>query len=181
MKPLLDSFQSCFKDRCRFFAGLYFFYRLLLLLLFAVTPSYTIFYAVVEIQLIIILAVHAYIQPYQKQLHNITDTLIFANLAIINAITLLNYSIFSRTGEHVTTVNIFSSIQLILIFLPLCSLVGYGIYKAIQKVKAMLKRKDPKTEEEEEQEVEDEVEELEMPARLIYEDESTDYRFYEDT
>ena len=187
MKPLLDSFQSCFKDKCWFFAGLYF-YRFLLLLLFAVTPSYTVFYAVVEIQLIVILAVHAYVQPYQKQLYNIIDTLILTNLAIINAITLLNYSIISRTGEHVTTVNIFSSIQLILVFLPLCSLVGYTVYKAIQKAKAMMRRKDPKTEEgEEEEQVAKDMEELEMPARLIYgdeissSDESTDYQTYEDT
>ena len=189
MKPLLDSFQSCFKDKCRFFAGLYFFYRFLLLLLFAVTPSYTVFYAVVEIQLIVTLAVHAYVQPYQKQLYNIIDTLIFTNLAIINAITLLNYSIISRTGDRVTTVNTFSSIQLILVFLPLCSLVGYTVYKAIQKVKVMMRRKDPKTEEgeEEEQVAEEDMEELEMPARLIYgdeissSDESTDYQTYEDT
>ena len=184
MKPLLDSFQSCFKDKCRFFAGLYFFYRFLLLLLFAVTTSYTVFYAVVEVQLIVILAVNAYVQPYQKQLYNVIDTLVFTNLAIINAITLLNYSISSKRGQYVKVVDIFSSIQLILVFLPLCCLVGYAVYKAILKVKTWVKREASKTEEEEE---EKDVEELEMPARLIYEDEtsssddgSTDYQHYED-
>jgi len=185
MKPLLDSFQSCFKDKCRFFAGLYFFYRFLLLLLFAVTSSYTVFYAVVEVQLIVILAVHAYVQPYQSQLHNVIDTLVFTYLAVINAITLLNYSITSKRGQYVKVVDIYSSIQLILVFLPLCCVVGYAVYKAILKVKTWAKREDSKTEEEEEEEKD--VEELEMPARLMYEDEtsssddgSTDYQHYED-
>ena len=187
MKPLLDSFQSCFKDNCRFFAGLYFLYRFLIWLFFTVLPSYTMFYAVVEVQLIIILAVHAHVRPYQRQLYNIIDTLVITNLAIINAITLLNYAIISRTGGYSREVNSFTSIQLILVFLPLCTLVGYAVYKAIRKVKAMMKRKDHKTEEEEEEEEEEDVEELEMPARLIYEDETydsdglTDYHNYEDT
>ena len=32
MKPFLDSFQGCYRDNCRFFAGLYFLYRILILL-----------------------------------------------------------------------------------------------------------------------------------------------------
>ena len=33
LKPFLDSFQGCFKDNCRYFAGLFFLYRILLVLI----------------------------------------------------------------------------------------------------------------------------------------------------
>lgn len=174
MKPLLDSFQSCFKDNCRFFAGLYFFYRFLLLLTFAclAAESYTIFYTIVEVQLIIILALHAYVQPYQKKLHNRLDTLILTNLAIINAISLFNYSYIARTpafsNDIDNIVDIFSTIQLVLILLPLCILGGYIAYYLIMKLRAQLKR------EQELKTDETEMDDLEMPARLIYSDEESD-------
>ena len=31
LKPLFDAFQSAFKDNCRYFSGLYFVYRLIIL------------------------------------------------------------------------------------------------------------------------------------------------------
>ena len=129
MKPLLDSFQSCFKDNCRFFAGLFFLYRFLFLLLFAVLPSYTLIYTVFEIQLIVILALHAHVQPYQNKLHNRLDTLIFTNLAVINAISVLNYSYESRATfsnyMYIRIIEVSSAIQLALILLPLGILAGY--------------------------------------------------------
>ena len=166
-KPLLDSFQSCFKDNCRFFAGLFFLYRFLLLLTFTVGGSYTRFYAFVEIQLIIILAVHAYVKPYQKQMHNIIDTLVITNLALINAITLLNYALISKRGEHNQTNSILASMQLILVYLPPLTLFGYTGWRVFMKIRALLKRENQKTDKEE-------TEELEMPARLIYGDEMSD-------
>ena len=39
LKPFFDSFQGCFKDEYRFFAGLFFIYRLLALTSYAVTDS----------------------------------------------------------------------------------------------------------------------------------------------
>ena len=166
-KPLLDSFQSCFKDNCRFFSGLFFLYRFVLLLTFTVSRSYTRFYAFVEIQLIIILAVHAYVKPYQKQMHNIIDTLVFTNLALINTITLLNYALISKRGEQNKINSILSSIQLILVYLPLLTLFGYTGWRTFIKIKTLLKRENQKADKEE-------MEELEMPARLIHGDEMSD-------
>ena len=166
MKPLLDSFQSCFKDNCRFFAGLFFLYRFLFLLSFTVLPSYTLIYTVVEMQLIVILALHAHVQPYQNKLHNRLDTLIFTNLAVINAISVLNYSYESRATfsnyMYIRIIEVSSAIQLALILLPLGILAGYMVYCLLLKVRAQAKKKYKKTEEE--------TDEFEMPARLIYSD-----------
>ena len=122
LKPILDSFQGCFKDRFRFFAGLYFFYRLFAVITFAYTSNLRVFYMIVEMQLVLMLMVHALVQPYKKRWHNALDTMLFAILALINALTTFN---FGRSFSHNTNkdVSIVSSIQAFLICLP-------GIYMA---------------------------------------------------
>ena len=77
LKPFLDSFQSCFKDNCRFFAGLYFVYHLVLLATASVATSFTLFYSVMEVELILFLSFYALAQPYEKRWHNILDNLLF--------------------------------------------------------------------------------------------------------
>lgn len=113
MKPFLDSFQGCFKDRYRFFAGLYFVYRFSFLLNMT-TYRFTDTYFYTSVLLSFMLILHALCQPYKKQLHNNIDTLLFGNLAMINAITAHNYSdsTFAYTSGYIW-------IQIILIFMPL--------------------------------------------------------------
>ena len=130
LKPLFDSFQSCFKDNLRFFAGLYFIYRWIGLVVNASTPSYSVFFTVVEILLLCVLALHAICQPYAKKVHNIVDTLFFTNLAIINAISFANYyrnQIFNERAYEIQFINIFVAFQLVLIYLPLLAMTVYAI------------------------------------------------------
>lgn len=133
LKPLLDSFQGCFKDNLRFFAGLYFIYRWIGLAVDAFTSSNSTFFTTVEIILLIVLSLHAVCQPYIDKVHNIMDTMLFSNLAIINAISFANYhrarnyhrnkSLYSRT------MNLSIAIQLVLIYLPVTIMVIYVIVK----------------------------------------------------
>ena len=117
LKPILDSFQGCFKDRFRFFAGLYFFYRLFALITFAYTSNLRVFYMIVEVQLVVMLMVHALVQPYKKRWHNAIDVMIFAILALINALTTFNFGrSFSQNNSK--DISIISSIQAFLICLP---------------------------------------------------------------
>lgn len=120
---LFDSFQSCYKDDLRFFSGLYFFYRVIPLILFAVNTDLILYYFSVEVFLIIALALNATLQPYKNRWHNITDSLIFTNLAIINAISLYNYQKINEGKDHMdrvkTSLAITTSLQLVLIYLPL--------------------------------------------------------------
>ena len=126
LKPLLDSFQGSFKDNLRFFAGLYFLYRWIGLFLAATYSNYGLFYTVVEISLIIILALHAICQPYIERIHNIIDTLLFADLAVINALSFANYYISQSSGDLSITRAI-ASIQLVLIYLPILTVAIVGI------------------------------------------------------
>ena len=56
-KPLFDSFQGCFKDEYRFVSGLFFFYRIVFLLVLVVSPNSDIFYGLQQILFIFIFTV----------------------------------------------------------------------------------------------------------------------------
>ena len=125
MKPLFDSFQGCFKDNLRFFAGLYFLYRWIGLLVNAAASDYIAYYTTVEVLLLCVLALHAICQPYIQRAHNIVDTLLFTDLAIINAISIANYYRNQNHMVNLPLINISFIIQLILIYLPLCVMIVY--------------------------------------------------------
>ena len=130
---LLDAFQSSFKDEYRFFAGLYFLYRALILGAFAYARTLTSFYIVVQIQLTVVLALHAIFQPYKSRRHNIVDALLFTNLAFINGITLSNYMaslVNSIKGKAGSIIGL-AGLQSLLISLPILIVIMIGLEKAV--------------------------------------------------
>ena len=135
---LLDSFQSSFKNDFRFFAGLYFFYRLVPLLVFSFTYYRGNFYNTIAILFICILAIHAVVQPYRNRRHNIIDILLFANLAIINASALVNYQNTEQGLNHPLLTLL---LQPILIYLPLVCLLLICLVKVLKAVLKFCKRK----------------------------------------
>ena len=88
----LNAFQSSFKDKYCFFARLYFLYRAAILALYIRAQSWVGFYAMIQLLLTIILSLHSLVQPHKETKHNIIDSLLFANLCLINAISLCYYS-----------------------------------------------------------------------------------------
>ena len=145
LKPLLDSFQGCFKDNLRFFAGLYFLYRWIGLIVNASTSNSGTFFIAVEILLLCVLALHAICQPYTVKVHNIVDTLLFTNLAIINAISFANYHQKQTQQDKVSKSTSFSMsavLQLVLIYMPVAVLMFYTLFKLC---KCFLKHKVKKT------------------------------------
>ena len=129
-KPFLDSFQGCYKDNCRFFAGLYFLYRVLILLNHSL-KSKSYFYIILEVQLILMLLIHAVAQPYKERSHNVIDSLLFSNMAIINGISMFIYIQSFQPQGFSKSLYI---LQEILVLLPLACVVLYYIYLAIRAV-----------------------------------------------
>ena len=79
-----------------------------------------------EILLLCVLALHSICQPYIKKAHNIIDTLLFTDLAVINAISFANYYRVRSYGERLHTMNTMSAaIQLVLVYLPMVILIVY--------------------------------------------------------
>ena len=141
-KPLFDSFQGCFKDRYRFFAGMFFLYRFLVSLISAVTTDMLTIHTTLEILSVFMLAFHAFAQPYQRQLYNYLDTFMFANLAVINALYL--YNDYNSSASVKTKVSIASTFQLILIYLPLILItvlwVLFGVTGCSKKARHNLRK-----------------------------------------
>ena len=81
---------------------------------------------ILEVQLILMLMVHAFVQPYKKRWHNTIDTILFANLALINALTTFSFSrSFSRNTNK--EISIVTSTQAFLICLPGIYMIFYII------------------------------------------------------
>ena len=130
--PLIDSFQGVFKDNFRMFAGLLFLWKVILSSIFTLTTNLTEFFLLTEIALLCIFTLHTLVKPYKKQLHNIVDGLMLANMAVINS--LKWYTSVPTTGDVSSQVIEFLvAIQLILLYIPLICLVGYAVYWLLKR------------------------------------------------
>ena len=124
--PLIDSFQGVFRDSRRMFAGLLFLWRLIFSAIFAFSSTLTEFYLLMEISAIFFHTIHAIAKPYQQQLYNMIDVAMFANLAIINALSWYNSS--QRIELKYIT-----AIKLILMYLPFVVLATLSILWLLHK------------------------------------------------
>ena len=133
LRPLFDSFQGCYKDKYRCFAGLYFIYRTAILASYSFSFGATQFYVLVQIQASIILLVHCLSHPYIRKNHNALDTLIFTNIAVINGLSIFIHT-KRRQPLYSSTLRVACGIQSILTIFPLISLILYTVVKIFMKV-----------------------------------------------
>ena len=129
LKPFLDSFQGCFKDNCRCFAGLFFLYRILLVLI----PIYFSdgkFWNIMtkELLMFCILFLHYLCTPFQEKLHNHIKSFLLLDLLLINT---LQLAPLNSDNNTTTLVAVF---QVLLMSLPLVYLLCYiGQYTCCTK------------------------------------------------
>ena len=136
IKPVFDSVQGCFKDKYRFFGGLYFLYRFIILVYFTASKRPIEFYTLLEVQLIVIVALHAIIQPYNRQWHNILDVSLLSLLAAINVMTIHNYhTLLSIEEMDSKGVNNVSILQTALAYIPLICLFTFCATKIVLKTR----------------------------------------------
>ena len=127
IKPILDEFQSCYKDEYRSFAGFYLTLRELMYVV-SLFPNLKVYGAIYTYQWISVMVViiHAMVQPYKEKWLNILDTVLLANLV---AVSLLfggsAYSLFDQNNEgrnfHEFLVHIF-------VLMPVTYAVMLGAY-----------------------------------------------------
>ena len=126
LKPMFDTFQGSFKDNRRYCSGIYFVYRVVLLLT-TLLPRVSLTLVILQIELTLMLILHALCWPYIKRVHNIVDGLLFANLCVINILSLLN-QVYSKHGNtYIGILSIATDIKIFLIVMPLLCLCGYTI------------------------------------------------------
>ena len=112
----LDTFQGCYKNNMRFFAGLYFLFRLVINTVYIITTNWIQQYSTQQIICVVMAVLVALCQPYKKEYHifNYIDPLMFANLAVINSLNM--YLLMATTVGSFVVIFI---LQFILVFIPL--------------------------------------------------------------
>ena len=129
---ILDSFQGCYRNKMRFFAGLYFLFRLTINTVYLATDSWLHQYITQQIACVIMATLVSICQPYNKEnwLFNYVDTFIFTNLAVINALSLYFYAVFQKGQNPPFSAFVF---QYVLIFLPLLYMIIYVIWYIVMR------------------------------------------------
>ena len=99
-KPLFDSLQSTYKDKHRYFAGLFFIYRLTFLIMYAFTRGLEMLYFYLELQLLTIIAIHSWAHPHKMEFYNAFW------MTILNYQNILSDQIRNHTGTDTRTVQV---------------------------------------------------------------------------
>ena len=130
-KPLFDSFQGCFKDEYRFVSGLFFFYRIVFLLVLVVSPNSDIFYGLQQILFIFIFTVQAFLQPFQENKHNLVAVLVFFNLLLINCFSIIIH-LLKLSLQPANNIHVFRGLQTALVYFPIFCGTCWCIWRALK-------------------------------------------------
>ena len=125
--PLLDAFQSYYKDKMRFFAGFYFLYRVMAFLMYMYSETVP-----PVLIAVLILGIHSVLQPYKSWQHDVINALVFLNITIINCFTIMIK--FSLITENTENIQKFEMVQLTFIYLPFLFLLLALLIKLGKKI-----------------------------------------------
>ena len=129
----LDTFQGCYKDNRRFFAGMYFVFRLGINVCYILTGSLLEQFVIQQVACTVFIFIIAFFWPYrdEKWYLNYIDLLIFTNLAIVNSLSLY-FFVYSQTNSQMDHIPTWPFVlQYILVFLPLLYMIIYLIWYLI--------------------------------------------------
>ena len=138
---LLDTFQGCYKNKMRFFSGLYFLFRLVINTAYLTTNSWLGQYFVQQMACAAMITLLIICQPYNKEnkIFNTIDTLIFLNLGILNSFSFYLYSLSLTNPSNIALPKRPFYVQYFLVFLPLVYMLGYVIWYFIKPYKLQIK------------------------------------------
>ena len=118
IKPLLDQFQGCYKDKFRCFAGYYMICRLVIITIIIANSNEFLASYLLIVVCVVIALIHVTARPYNNEIVNKFDALILL-LVIFN------------TGLHLLDdfdSQLSASIVFVLIFLPLLTLTAITLF-----------------------------------------------------
>ena len=110
IKPILDQFQGCYKDKYRWFAAYYMICRLVIISIIIVFTSndFTARYLLITVCAVIVL-LHLITKPYNSKTLNIFDTILLLLLVLTTVLLLIDF----------TESNLAIQVTLLLLMLPL--------------------------------------------------------------
>ena len=131
LRAFVDAFQGCYKNGAdggqerRYFAGIYFVFRIIVFLVFTVVSSIQVLLMLLQVTYTIFIVVFVIFQPYKKGRYNILDTIFISILAVTNIILLYIYNYLLIYGRFLYGMWYFTYA---LLHIPTLYMAGYIIY-----------------------------------------------------
>lgn len=129
LQQFVEAFQGCYKDGtngkvdCRFFAGLYFIFRIVILLVMAVSTSFPSGFMMVIVSTTTFLVLFAIFRPYKKTIHNTVDALFLFLLTTVTTIQSYTYSQLQQTLKISKIFMLYYS----LLYIPLIYIIAFVV------------------------------------------------------
>ena len=121
IKPLLDQFQGCYKDKYRWFAAYYLICRqVIMLIVFVGNSNYYNMLFYLQTTLVVIAMIHMWVQPYRDELLNALDGLILLVMVLV-----VNINTFPFLQNVTTELSIF------LVMLPIILFCSIAVQKFV--------------------------------------------------
>ena len=131
VKPLLDQFQGCYKDKYRCFAGYYMTCRLLIITIIIANLSNDFVFQYLLITTCVIMAlIHQLLKPYSNSLLNDFDGTILLFLVLVSVLPLVGF--FNNFDA-----NLLIGITFILVILPLLIFITMSLMINKEKIKKL--------------------------------------------
>ena len=131
IKPLLDQFQGCYKDRFRYFASYYMIFRLIVLTIIVINATnifVTLYLLLVSCSLMMF--IHLAVRPYVSNVLNLFDSFMILNMILV--ISLLIIETYRGFQSSATL-----AIAVILIIMPLLAYLIMIVYLHIISIKKL--------------------------------------------
>ena len=132
IKPLLDQFQGCYKDRFRYFASYYMIFRLIILTIIVINST-NIFVTLYLLQIFssLMMFIHTIVRPYSNYILNMFDSFVLLIISLI--ITLLIIETYHGFPTSTTI-----GISFALLILPVIVFFGMVAYLQREHVKKFI-------------------------------------------
>ena len=131
IKPWLDQFQGCYKDRFRYFASFYMIFRLIILTIIVINSTnvfVTLYLLLVSCSLMMF--IHIAVRPYVSSALNLFDSFMILNMILV--ISLLIIETYRGFQSSATL-----AIAIILIIMPLLAFIVMVTYLHITNIKKL--------------------------------------------
>ena len=116
LKPLLDEFQSCYHDNCRWYCVIYY----ITWILYIAIHEYPLG---AQMILMLILSLHFVFQPYKKRILNIIDMLLLLDLLYLTSILNQSENLNEKTSFTIVSIHIMTALPLIYISLGFLGII----------------------------------------------------------
>ena len=132
MKPILDQFQGCYKDKYRWFAGCYMICRIVIITITIIFSSsdFTSRYLLITTCAAILL-IHLSVRPYKSKLLNAFDGLLLLLLVLVSILLLVEFI----NSDSVVPITFALLILPLTVFAVLCASIHKDVIKKIVHLK----------------------------------------------